>query len=510
MNPKPARGERLLSCSHRGKEPGFRVPEQPPRYLSDYNHHRVLTLGIGFFHSLFQIVLISFDRMDHAWKQRIALIFSLCILSNFALADDWPQWLGPNRDSIWRETGIIEKFPVGGPPVLWRTPIGAGYSGPIVAQGRVYLTDRRLAQDASNPSDPFQRGSIHGFERVLCFNQADGKLLWQQEYECPYTVSYPAGPRVAPLVNQGKVYTLGAEGNLLCLDANTGKMLWSHELKKDFNTKTPMWGFAGHPVMDGNRLICLVGGPDTTVVALDKDTGKEIWRALTADEPGYSSPVIFQAGGKRQLIVFHPEAANSLNPETGELYWSVPFKSNSGLSVATPRMLGHDLFFTSFYNGSLAVRLDSARPNAVLAWRTQKASEKDTTHLNSILCTPFLEDGYVYGVCSYGQLRCLQLETGQRVWETFQATTSGEPVRWANAFIVKNGGRFFLFNEKGDLIIAKLNSSGYEELSRAHLLDPTNKDCGRPVVWSHPAFADHCCFARNDKELICVDLALRK
>jgi outer membrane protein assembly factor BamB len=448
--------------------------------------------------------------MDHASKYRVGLIFALSVGAASALAEDWPQWLGSNRDSIWPETGIIEKFPDEGPSVRWREPIGAGYSGPIVAKGKVYLTDRRLAQDASNPSDPFQRGSIHGFERVLCFNEADGKLLWKSEYECPYTVSYPAGPRVAPLVTGDKVYTLGAEGNLLCFDASKGSTIWVRDLKKDFNTKTPMWGFAGHPLVDGNRLICLVGGAGTTVVAFDKDTGKEIWRALTADEPGYSSPVIIEAGGKRQLIVFHPEAANSLNPETGEVYWSVPFKSNSGLSVATPRKLGDSLFFTSFYNGSLLVRLDPAKPNGTLGWRTRKASEKDTTHLNSILCTPFLEDGYVYGVCSYGQLRCLKAETGERVWETFQATTSGDPVRWANAFIVKNGGRFFLFNEKGDLIIAKLSSSGYQEVSRAHLLEATNKDCGRPVVWSHPAFADRCCFARNDKELICVDLAVRK
>jgi outer membrane protein assembly factor BamB len=448
--------------------------------------------------------------MHSASKHRIAVIFALSIGAGFTFADDWPQWLGPNRDSVWRETGIIEEFPAGGPPVRWREPIGAGYSGPIVAKGRVYLTDRRLAQDASNPSDPFQRGSVHGLERVLCFEETDGKLLWKSEYECPYTVSYPAGPRVAPLVSGDKVYTLGAEGNLLCLDASKGSTVWARDLKKDFNTKTPMWGFAGHPLVDGNRLICLVGGSGATVVAFDKDTGKEIWRALSAEEPGYSSPIIIEDGGKRQLIVFHPEAANSLNPETGEVYWSVPFKSNSGLSVATPRKLGDSLFFTSFYNGSLLVRLDSAKPNGTLSWRTQKASEKDTTHLNSILCTPFLEVGYVYGVCSYGQLRCLKAETGERVWETFRATTSGEPVRWANAFIVKNGERFFLFNEKGDLIIARLSPSGYKEVSRTHLLDPTNKDCGRPVVWSHPAFADRCCFARNDKELICVDLALKR
>jgi len=178
-----------------------------------------------------------------------------------------------------------------------------------------------------------------------------------------------------------------------------------------------------------------------------------------------------------------------------------------GLGVATPRKLDDCLFFTSFYHGSLMLKLDSSKPAATPLWRSEKVSEKNTTHLNSILGTPFLEDGHIYGVCSYGQLRCLKAETGERIWETFQATTSGQGIRWANAFIVKNGNRFFLFNELGDLIIAHLSPKGYEELSRAHLLEPTNKDCGRLVVWSHPAFANRCIYARNDKELVCADLA---
>jgi outer membrane protein assembly factor BamB len=263
-------------------------------------------------------------------------------------------------------------------------------------------------------------------------------------------------------------------------------------------------------LLDGDRLICLVGGAGSTAVAFDKDTGKERWRALSADEPGYSSPVICQAGGKRQLILWHPEAVNSLDPVTGEVDWSVPFKSRTGLSVATPRQFEDWLLVTSFYNGSLMLRLDSARPAATPLWRTQKVSEHETTHLNAIICTPFLDNGYIYGVCSYGQLRCLKAQTGERLWETFQATTSGSPLRWANAFIVKNGGRFFLFNEKGDLIIARLSPGGYEEISRAHVLEPTNADAGRPVVWSHPAFANRRMYARNDKEIICVDLGAER
>jgi outer membrane protein assembly factor BamB len=177
------------------------------------------------------------------------------------------------------------------------------------------------------------------------------------------------------------------------------------------------------------------------------------------------------------------------------------------MTIATPRALGDKLLFTSFYNGSLMMQLDPAKPEAKAIWRTEKTSEKDTTHLNAVMTTPFLERGYIYGVCSYGQLRCLKVDSGQRVWETLQATTSGEPVRWANAFMVKNGDRFFLFNEKGDLIIAKLSPKGYEEVSRAHLLEPTNTAAGRDVLWSHPAFANRHMYARNDKEIICVDLA---
>jgi hypothetical protein len=436
----------------------------------------------------------------------------VCLLwllgANQLFADDWPQWLGPGRDSVWRESGIVEKLPAGGPPVCWRTSIGGGFSGPVVAGGRVYVTDRQLAKETGNPAAAARR-AVPGGERVLCLNEADGAILWQHAYECAYTMSYPAGPRVAPLVSGGHVYTLGAEGNLLCLDAGDGRVIWSRDFKKDFGVKTPQWGFAGHPLLDGNRLICLAGGPGSTAVAFDKDTGKEIWRALGAEEPGYSSPAIYEAGGKRQLILWHPEAVNSLDPATGKVYWSVPFNSRSGLCVATPRKLGDWLLVTSFYNGSLLLRLDPARPAATTLWRTQKVTEYQTTHLNAIICTPFLEDGYIYGVCSYGQLRCLKAETGERLWETFQATTSGGPVRWANAFLVKNGGRFFLCNEKGDLIIARLTPAGYEEISRAHVLEPTDADPGRRVVWSHPAFANRRMYARNDKEIICVDLAAR-
>ena len=433
-------------------------------------------------------------------------IACLALLHTALHADDWPQWLGPQRDGIWRETGIVEKFPANGPRVRWRVPVNAGYTGPAVANGRVYLMDRKVNASAPMPRSAFDRGEIPGKERVLCLNEADGKLIWEHIYDCPYTVSYAAGPRATPLVSGGKVYTLGTEGHLLCLDAEKGTVLWSRDFKKDFGARTPVWGFAGHPLLDGNKLICLAGGPGSIVVAFDKDTGRELWRALSAREPGYCPPTLITAGGTRQLILWHPQSVNSLDPETGKVFWSYPWEIRSGLSIATPRQAGDLLLLSSFYNSSRCFKLDATKPEAAVQWEGKSFSEKNTDTLHSLMSTPFIEDGHLYGVCSYGQLRCLKLDTGERMWETFAATT-GSSVRWGNAFLIKHADRFFLANEQGDLIIAKLTPKGYEEISRARLLDPTNTDPRRTVVWSHPAFANKSVYARNDREIVCVSLA---
>jgi outer membrane protein assembly factor BamB len=419
-----------------------------------------------------------------------------------AQADDWPQWLGPQRDGVWRETGILTKFPADGPKIRWRAKVGLGYAGPAVAKSRVYVADWILAKGEHLPSNPFYRVNLLGTERVLCLNEADGKLVWKHEYDCRYTISYAYGPRCTPLVHEGKVYTLGAEGNLYCLDAGKGTVVWSHDFKKEYGVKAPIWGFAGHPLLDGERLICMVGGKGSTVVAFNKDNGKEIWKALTAREPGYCPPTIVEAGGKRQLIAWHAESVNSLDPETGKENWSEPFQANFGMAIATPRQSGNQLFITSFMGRSMMVRLESGKTGHTVAWRG-----KPKTALYCTFATPFIEDGYIYGPCSQGEFRCIKADTGERVWETRVPTGSKRGENWGNAFVVKNGNRFLLENEKGDLIIAKLSPRGYEEISRTHLLVPTSSAGGRDVVWSHPAFANKSVYARNDKEIVCVSLA---
>jgi outer membrane protein assembly factor BamB len=441
-----------------------------------------------------------------------AAVLSVGLLTAAVRADDWPQWLGPRRDGVWRETGILKRFPPGGPKIRWRTVIGGGYAGPAVAGGRLYVTDRRLSPGAKNPANAFAQNTVSGSERVLCLDEVTGKVLWKHEYDCPYEVSYPAGPRTTPVVHGGKVYTLGTMGDLLCLDTHKGKVIWSKNFPKDYGARVPMWGFAASPLLDGDKLICLVGGRGSVVVAFHKDTGKELWRALSTSPRasiGYCPPVIYRAGGKRQLIIWHPEAVNSLDPETGKLYWSKKFTSKADLTAPMPRLAGELLFVTSFYDGGLMLRLDSEKPAATELWRGNNHSElpNRTDTLHSIIPTPVIAGGYIYGVCSYGELRCLKADTGERVWSTFKATSGDGPVRWANAFLIPQGDRYFLFNDKGDLIIARLTPRGYDEVSRARVLKPTNTMTGRSVVWSMPAFADKCMFARNDEELISVDLS---
>ncbi len=454
------------------------------------------------------------------------LFFCLVFLSNslgIAQAEDWPQWLGTKRDGVWRESDVVETFPTDGPKSVWRVPIGLGYSGPAVANGKVFAMDRVLDEGVSLPPNAFSKGKNKGKERVQCRDERTGELIWKHEYPAEYSISYAAGPRCTPTVDGDRVYTLGAMGKLYCLNASTGKPIWEKDFIKDYESLLPVWGFAAHPLVDGDKLICLVGGSDSRlVVAFDKMTGKELWATEScAGDFGYSPPMIYEFGGKRQLIIWHAHAVLGIEPENGKRIWRVDFESKAALTAPTSRKVGNDeLFITSFYNGSMLLKVNAT--GASIVWKSKSKGEmaNQTADLSSIMCTPIVEGDYIYGVCSYGQLRCIKAHTGERVWETMNATRGKltppkiaekeEPdakERWSNAFIVKQDDRYFLFNEQGDLIIARLSPKGYEEISRAHLLDPTNKDAGRMVVWVHPAFANKCVFVRNDKEMICVSLA---
>lgn len=414
-------------------------------------------------------------------------------------ADDWPEWRGKGRLGVWRETGILDTFPAKGLTVRWRTPIKSGWTGPAVAAGRVFLTD-------FSPTTP-----NHGLERALALDEKTGRVLWTREWEVNYTGlmgTYATGPRATPTVDGDRVYVLGAMGALLCLNVQSGEVIWKRDFVADFKTAVPTWGMTGAPLVDGDRLIAVAGGePNAKVVAFDKRTGKEIWRSLPADsEPGYAQPIIFEAAGRRQLIIWHPTAVASLDPATGRLLWEQPFRIQAGMTIATPVLAGSRLLVSSFYNGSML--LDLAGDAARLVWKGASSSEIKTDGLHSVVSTPVIDGDYIYGICSYGQFRCLRLKTGERVWETLDVTR--EQARWSSGHIVRHGDRFFVNNDRGELILARLSPDGYKEISRTPLIRPTSKPGNRreagAVNWSHPAYANRHIFARNDEEILCASL----
>lgn len=446
-----------------------------------------------------------FARMAYilsAMDRRCLLGWSLLLLVAVSVrAEDWPEWRGKGRLGVWTETGVLETFSEKGLQIKWRTPIKGGYGGPAVAGGRVFVLD-------FSPTEVNK-----GIERLLCLDEKTGRILWTREWETDYTGlmgTYAIGPRTTPTVDGDRVYALGATGILLCLSVKDGAILWKKDFVNDYGTEIPVWGMTGAPLVDGARLIALVGGkPDAKVVAFDKMTGKEIWRSLpSSSEPGYCPPVLIQAGGTQQLLIWHPQALVSLDPVTGKVYWEQPFKVRSSLTVATPVRSGSRLLVSSFYNGSMMLELNPAKPRGRLIWKGKSDSEIKTDGLHALISTPVVAGDYIYGICSYGQFRCLNAKTGERIWETLAVTK--ERARWAAGFIVRHRDRYFINNDRGELIIAKLSPAGYREISRTKLIQPTSRVSRRrelgAVNWSHPAYANKHIFARNDKEILCASL----
>lgn len=437
----------------------------------------------------------------------LSLIGSLGFCFAESRGEDWPQWLGTKRDSIWREDKIAREIPAEGFPVLWRTPVQLGYAGPAVANGKIYVPDRVQLE---KPAEDKEKGTI-GKERLLCLNEADGKVLWTHEYDCRYVISYPFGPRVTPYVEGDRVYHLGAMGDLVCLNAESGEVIWKKQLREAYTAPIPAWGYAAHPLFVGDLMIMLVGGEGSAVVALNKTTGEEVWKNLTAEEIGYAPPVLFPHASGDQVIIWHDTEVHGLDIRSGEKKWTIPFPDKKPVmrpvvTIATPRVVDSKIFISDFYNGSAMIEVDASGTSAKILWRAAKEEQEHREGLNALMTTPFLTDGLIFGMSGDGELRCLQQGTGVLNWRDLKPTGGDRPVYFATSFIVKNDDRYILFNDQGELMISELLADKYVEHGRMKLLEPSGFARGRNVVWSHPAFANRHIYVRNDKEIICVDL----
>ncbi len=319
-------------------------------------------------------------------------------------ADDWPQWRGPLRDGVWRETGLLEQFPDRQLQWKWHVPIGTGYCGPTVAAGRVYVMDRQ--------QDPEQ-------ERVLCLDAETGRELWRHAYGCEYQrVSYTAGPRASVTLADGQAFALGTMGHLHCLEAASGQLLWQRDLGTDYQIRLPQWGIAAAPLVHRDLVIVQIGGrPGACVVALDRQSGQERWRALE-DRAGYSAPILLNRAGTTVCVAWTGDSIAGLDADQGRVLWRLPFTPRKmPIGVATPVYDGDRIFVSSFYDGSFMVQLGTSAKEARKLWSAAGPSERQTEALHCMISTPIMRDGLIWGVDSYGELRCLEAATGQRLWE---------------------------------------------------------------------------------------------
>ena len=377
--------------------------------------------------------------------------------------------------------------------IQWRKPIGSGYSGPTVAEGRVFVTDRLV--------EPAQQ------ERVHCFDAKTGKPLWTHSYDCVYEkVGYTAGPRASVTIDDGRAYSLGSMGHLFCLDAASGKVLWSKNLNEHYKIRMPIWGIAASPLVDDDLVIVQIGGEHACLVAFDKKSGEEKWKALD-DNASYSSPIIIDQAGRREMVCWTGDSVSGLNPQTGEVYWQYPFKpTKMVINIATPVLEKDRLFFTSFYDGSLMLGLKSDELGVDEIWR--RSGRDETAHRRLAL-------DHQHAVPAKATTSTASTATANfAAWMPRRATASGRAssprpnLAGARSTWSATASKIWMFNERGELIIARLSPKGYDEISRAKLIEPTRVQLPQRggVCWTHPAFADQHVFARNDEEIVCASL----
>ena len=419
------------------------------------------------------------------------------VLAAETSAEDWPQWRGKNRDAVLHEDGLLETLPEGELPRLWSVPVGAGYSGPTVANGKVYVTDRG------------PEGAETEIERVLCFDAETGDAVWSHTYDSTYLIQYRAGPRASVTVHEGKAIAVGAMGQVSCLSADRGDLIWDVDLAQKYDARMPNWGITASPLVYDDLVIQVAAGRGAAcIVALDLHTGQERWKAID-ERAGYAAPIVIRQGAQDVVVCWTGESVSGLAPASGKVLWRIPMESrNMPIGVATPVVQDDLLFVSSFYDGSMLIRFDQERPQAEKVWWRIGRDERNTDALHCMISTPILKGDHIYGVDSYGELRCLDLKTGDRIWED---QTAVERNRWATIHIVRHGDREIMVNEQGELIFAQLVPTGYRESSRCKLIDPTRKQLRRRggregVTWAHPAIANGQIFVRSDRELVCASL----
>ncbi|MCE2514801.1 MAG: PQQ-like beta-propeller repeat protein [Acidobacteria bacterium] len=387
-------------------------------------------------------------------------------------ASDWPQFLGPKRNGVYGGPAISDSWPASGPPVLWRKPLGEGFSGAVVQAGRLVLFHR-----------------LENSEQVECLEAQTGRPLWQYDYPTDYRddFGFDGGPRATPSIWEGKVYTFGAQGVLHCLELENGRKVWSLNTHEKFGVRKGFFGAACSPLVEDGRVFLNVGGRDQAgLVAFDARTGRVLWTS-TDDEASYSSPATATLGGRRQVLFFTRTGLVSADPASGEVLFRFRWRARSRASVnaATPLAAAPLIFLSASY-GTGAVQLRVKGSELETVWTSDES-------LSNHYSTSVIRGGHLFGFHGrqeYGQsLRCVALQTGRVLWsrDGFGAGT-----------LSLAGDRLLVLKENGELLLVAASPQAFRLIAKASILAPT--------VRAYPALADGRLFARNQKELVAVDL----
>lgn len=453
------------------------------------------TLGATGLRRRFRWRAALFHSRSSRWRSGLAFAagwFAVLFLSpglsiSAADARDWPQWQGPGRAGVWSSVRLPRRLDPGAVEKLWSAEVGGGFSGVVVVGNRVLTIDRM------GPGEE---------ERVLCLDREDGSLLWSHRYPAPYgDLDWGNGPRATPAVEGGEVFSLGAVGRVSCLSLSDGKLRWSLDLQKRFGGKQPTWGHFASPLVVGDLVYLQAGGQaGATVVALDRQTGRERWRALE-DRPGYSSPVMAKVGSTDLLLVWTADRLVALDPRTGEEVWGVPFRTSSyDVAIISPVFDGSRLFVSGYWDGAMACNLRRGRGPEEL-WRSRR--------LSCLMSTPLWSGDHLYVLDKRDGLLCVHWPSGKVVWsDQHRLTPRGRnphaALVWAGEgrFGKNAGGSAAAVNAVGELVLLNLTPARFEDRGRVKIVEG-----GDAPVWAHPAFSGQEVFVRSQKELVCARIA---
>ncbi len=390
---------------------------------------------------------------------------------------DWPQFLGPQRNGLSAETGLLTSWPANGPKEMWRVPGGVGMSGMAISRGQLITLIQKEGQ-----------------QWLVALNAQTGESVWQTKLAPEYRNAMGNGPRGTPAISGELVIAFTGEGILTAVKFADGKPVWSHNVVQELKGAVAEYGMACSPLVVGDRVVVTVGAPHAAVVAYDTKSGKLAW--TSGDDPaGYSSPALLEVGGRSQLVVYSGASVLGLKPDTGAIQWRHPYETNFDCNIVTPLAINGQVFVSSGENhGSVLLSVKSKPKGDQFDVKEVWTSQGSKSVLRNEWQTSMLFDGHLYGFDNVGaagpvtHLTCINAVTGERVWQK---------LRFGKGNLIAADGKLFISTTTGELVVVRATPKAFEELGRTEVLNSTRQA---------PALSNGWLYLRDDKEIVCVDV----